>query len=120
MGFARDENPTVYSTEKGRICPKCGQPVAGCTCHKTRTHPAGDGVVRVRKEVKGRGGKAVSVISGLALDDEGLKALAADLKRQCGTGGAVKDGLIEIQGDHRDRLVELLAKQGIHAKKAGG
>jgi len=117
----RNENPTVYSTESGRMCPNCGRPVAECVCKKhTAVHDKGDGVVRVRLESKGRGGKSVSVISGLGMGDEELKKLAGELKRQCGTGGTVKEGLIEIQGDHRDTLVAALAKLGIRAKKAGG
>jgi translation initiation factor 1 len=76
--------------------------------------------VRVGREVSGRGGKGVSVISGLPLAGEELEALATRLKKLCGAGGAVKDGAIEIQGDHRDRLVVELAKLGYDAKRSGG
>lgn len=76
--------------------------------------------MRVFLNKKGRGGKTVSVITGLSLQEEALKTLASDLKRLCGTGGTVKDGAIEIQGDHRDALVAALAGKGIKAKKAGG
>ena len=110
---------TVYSTESGRHCPVCGQPLANCRCKKSAPR-ATDGIVRVALERKGRGGKAVSVITGLALADDDLRALAADLKRRCGTGGTVKDGVIEIQGDHRDALVEALKARGMTVKKAGG
>jgi translation initiation factor 1 len=117
----RSENPTVYSTESGRMCPKCGRPVTVCICKKqSPAREKSDGVVRIRMESKGRGGKSVSVISGLEMGEEELKKLAGELKRQCGTGGTVKEGVIEIQGDHRDTLVAALAKLGIRAKKAGG
>jgi translation initiation factor 1 len=114
---------TVYTTESGRICPQCGRPVASCQCKKKGAPSGsakGDGVVRVFLEKKGRGGKTVSIVTGLPLDEETLKTLAADLKRRCGTGGTVKDGAIEIQGDHRDTLVAALAEKGYKAKKAGG
>jgi translation initiation factor 1 len=114
----RSENPTVYSTETGRVCPACGRPLAQCVCKKKSAAPAaGDGIVRVRIESKGRGGKTVSLVTGLAMDEESLKKLAGELKRVCGAGGAVKDGIIEIQGDHRDALVEALKKQSIKAKR---
>lgn len=113
---------TVYTTESGRICPECGHPAAQCLCKKKNARPAAssDGVVRVSLNKKGRAGKTVSVITGLVMQDEALKTLAADLKRLCGTGGTVKDGVIEIQGDHRETLVAALAAKGIKAKKAGG
>ena len=76
--------------------------------------------VRVGREVSGRGGKGVSVITGLPLTGEALEELATRLKKTCGAGGAVKDGAIEIQGDHRDRLVEALVKLGYEAKRSGG
>ena len=76
--------------------------------------------VRVGREVSGRSGKGVSVIQGLPLGTSELEALATELKKLCGAGGAVKDGVIEIQGDHRDRLVEALRKKGHDAKRAGG
>jgi translation initiation factor 1 len=76
--------------------------------------------VRVRRETKGRGGKTVTVIAGLPLDEAGIKALAGELKRRCGTGGTVKDGLVEIQGDHRELLLAELTARGYKAKAAGG
>jgi translation initiation factor 1 len=76
--------------------------------------------VRVGREVAGRGGKGVTVISGLPFDAAQLAELAARLKRLCGAGGAVKNGVIEIQGDHRDRLVAELCKLGLEAKRSGG
>jgi translation initiation factor 1 len=112
---------TVYTTQSGRVCPNCGKPSAQCSCKKkSATTPAGDGVVRVGLEKKGRGGKTVSVISGITLSPDALRDLASDLKRRCGTGGTVKDGVIEIQGDHRDTLIAALKEHGYSAKRVGG
>jgi translation initiation factor 1 len=86
----------------------------------TPSPPPSGGKVRVGREVSGRGGKGVSVISGLPLGAEELEALATRLKKLCGAGGAVKDGMIEIQGEHRDRLVAELQKLGFDAKRSGG
>jgi translation initiation factor 1 len=116
----RDENPTVYSTSTGRHCPKCGRPLAECICNKKTSRPAGDGVVRIFRESKGRKGKTVTLITGLTLKEDALRELLTELKRKVGTGGALKDGVLEIQGDHRDTLLEELNKRGICAKKAGG
>jgi translation initiation factor 1 len=112
----------VYSTEGGRRCRNCGELTAKCTCRiKAReTAAPGDGRVRVRRETKGRGGKTVTAISGVALDAEALRDLAGDLKRQCGSGGALKDGVIEIQGDHCDRVLAALRDRGFDAIRAGG
>jgi translation initiation factor 1 len=85
-----------------------------------REIPADGSRVRVSREVAGRGGKGVSVITGLPLKDAELEALATQLKKSCGAGGAVRDGRIEIQGDHRDRLVAELTKLGYAAKRSGG
>jgi len=82
--------------------------------------PRSDGTVRVARETKGRKGKGVTLVTGVPLDEQALEALAKELKQKCGTGGAVKDGVIEIQGDHRDRLVEELQRRGYRVKKAGG
>lgn len=112
--------PLVYSSELGRICPGCGKPAKGCVCRKPSAAPAGDGVVRVRRESKGRGGKTVMVITGLPLDPPALSALAGDLKRVCGCGGTSKDGVIEIQGDHGEKILAELARRGYKAKRAGG
>jgi len=111
----------VYSTALGRICPECGKPLAGCVCgKKPGTAAKGDGIVRVGRETKGRKGAGVTVITGVPLAGEALKALAKELKSRCGGGGTVKDGIIEIQGDHRDWLVTELGKRGFKAKRAGG
>jgi translation initiation factor 1 len=115
-----NDAPVVYSSEFGRICPGCGKPAKGCVCRKSSPSPAGDGIVRVRRESKGRGGKTVLVITGLPLDPSALTALAGELKRRCGCGGTAKDGVIEIQGDHGEQLLEELAKRGYKAKRAGG
>jgi translation initiation factor 1 len=105
----------VYSTDGGRMCPGCRQPVSGCTCKATAV-PAGDGVARVSRQTKGRGGKSVTVVKGLALDAEALAALGKQLRTACGSGGTVKDGVIEVQGDHCERVMEELKKRGHRAK----
>lgn len=109
----------VYSTDAGRMCPACRQPVAACTCGQTPV-PAGDGIVRVSRETKGRAGKGVTLVKGLALDAAALTALAKQLKAACGSGGTVKDGVIEIQGDHCERVIEWLRRDGRTVKRAGG
>jgi translation initiation factor 1 len=110
----------VYSTEGGTMCPACRQPIAQCSCKSARAPPAGDGIVRVSRETAGRGGKAVTVVRGLALDAAALVTLAKQLKAVCGAGGTVKDGVIEVQGDHCERVIEALRKQGRVVKRAGG
>lgn len=109
----------VYSTESGRLCPGCGQALTACICKKSAP-PAGDGIIRIRREVAGRGGKTVTTASGFSLDDAALKLLAGELKRKCGVGGASKDGVIEIQGDQRETLASELQKRGYKIKLAGG
>ncbi len=110
----------VYSTDKGRLCPQCLRAQAECVCPK-HAAPANSGeAVRIRLERKGRGGKEVSVITGLAMTAPQLAELNKRLKRQCGTGGTVKDGNIELQGNHREKILSLLDKDGIKAKLAGG
>lgn len=110
----------VYSTDSGRMCPDCRQPVGSCLCKQARPAPAGDGVVRVSRETKGRGGKSVTVVKGLGLAPVAMAALAKQLKAACGSGGTVKDGVIEVQGDHVALLMDLLGKQGRTVRKAGG
>lgn len=112
----------VYRTGVGRFCPGCRRPVAECVCKDQRGKPArpGTGTVRVSRVTQGRGGKVVSVITGLPLGETELATLAAELKRRCGSGGTVRDGLIEIQGEHRDTLVAELVKRGYEARRAGG
>ncbi len=109
----------VYSTEAGRTCPGCRQPVASCICRASAL-PEGDGIARVRRETKGRGGKTVTTVSGLLLSPEELKALGKKLKTRCGCGGSVKEGVIEIQGDHAELITAWLTEQGFQSKRAGG
>ena len=82
--------------------------------------PRGDGIVRVRRETQGRGGKTVTTVSGTGLPEAELRAHAGELKRRCGSGGSVKDYVIEIQGDHRDAVVQELERRGFSVKRAGG
>ena len=112
----------VYRSDLGRICPGCRRPLAQCACKDARGKPArpGTGAVRVARATQGRGGKVVSVITGVPLGDTELNALATDLKKRCGSGGTVRDGVIEIQGEHRDTLVAELVKLGYAARRAGG
>jgi len=120
MKKSNADSVLVWSSEKGRICPGCGKAVASCNCSKSGSRPTGDGIVRVRRESKGRGGKTVTVVTGAPGDDAALKALAGELKRRCGSGGTVKDGAIEIQGDFCDLVVAELARRGFQVKRAGG
>jgi translation initiation factor 1 len=111
----------VYSTDGGRMCPECRRTLSECICKTiARTQPAGDGIARVVRETKGRGGKSVTVVRGLALDPVALASLGKQLRAACGSGGTVKDGVIEVQGDHCDRVIEELKKSGHRAKRAGG
>lgn len=104
------ETQLVYSTETGRIKPT----------EESQKQFSGDGIVRIRREVSGRKGKGVTTINGLDLPDKELKQLAKNLKQLCGTGGSVKNGIIEIQGDHREKLQLALEQQGHTVKLAGG
>jgi len=119
-----DNSRLVYSTETGKICTSCQRPVSECACKKkksrSQTNIKIDGIIRVQREVKGRKGKTVTTVSGFQLADDEIKNLAAQLKRHCGTGGSVKDGVIIIQGDHRETLVTELKNRGFKANIAGG
>lgn len=121
MGMANKPSAggLVYSTDTGRMCPVCRQAVARCTCRHTDA-PKGDGVVRVSLQTKGRGGKSVTLVKGLALDQEALAALGKQLRAACGAGGTVKDGVVEVQGDHVDTLLAALHRLGHGGKRAGG
>lgn len=110
----------VYSTDSGRMCPACRQPVVACQCATAKPKASTDGIVRVSRETKGRAGKGVTLVKGLALDDAALVALGKQLKAACGSGGTVKDGVIEVQGDHCERVMALLQAQGHKVKRAGG
>ena len=117
----------VYSTDSGRMCPDCRQPIAQCLCKINEAAKANkaevaasDGVVRVSRETKGRAGKGVTVVKGLDLDAAALAQLGKQLRAACGAGGTTKDGTIEIQGDHCERVIEMLRSQGRTVKRAGG
>ena len=110
----------VYSTEFGNACPGCGNPIKKCICENPHQALPNDGIVRVSRETKGRKGSGVSVITGIPLDDKELKKIAKRLKQKCGTGGTVKSGTIEIQGDHRDTLKQELSKLGYTVRLSGG
>jgi translation initiation factor 1 len=111
----------VYSTESGRMCPACRRPVAQCSCRDAaRAAPPTDGIVRVLRETKGRGGKAVTVVRGVAGDAAALQLMGQQLKAACGSGGTVKDGSIEIQGDHVEKVMDLLRQRGLQVRRAGG
>ncbi|MWJ29441.1 translation initiation factor Sui1 [Halomonas sp. ZH2S] len=124
MASSRDQyTGLVYSTEHGETCPACRQPVEQCQCEELAQQERLallDGIVRIRRETSGRKGKGVTTVAGLPLPEAELKNLAKQLKKRCGTGGAVKDGIIEIQGDHRETLREELSRQGYTVKLAGG
>lgn len=110
----------VYSTESGGTCPVCKKKLDRCRCGQTQKKSHGDGVVRVERSTKGRKGKGVTVITGIPLDAGQLKQVAKTLKQKCGSGGTVKNGTIEIQGDHRDVLMAELKTMGYTVKRAGG
>lgn len=115
----RGASALVYSTETGRMCPDCRNALADCTC-KAKPAPLGDGQVRVMLQTKGRGGKAVTLVKGLALDADALNALGKELRSACGCGGTVKDGVLEVQGDHCGRILAELESSGFRPKRAGG
>jgi translation initiation factor 1 len=111
----------VYSDNIGSTCPKCGQRLQKCRCNdSTAKKSPKDGIIRIQRETKGRKGKGVTLITGIPLAGDELKVLAKTLKQKCGTGGTIKNGVIEIQGDHRDLLLGLLQDKGWQVKKAGG
>ena len=120
------KNRLVFSTGTGRLCPECARPITECRCRRSKAAqpvvlaPKGDGIVRVGRETKGRKGKGVTVITGVPLAGAELEALATRLKKRCGSGGTVDGAAIEIQGDHRDLLVEELGKLGYVVRRSGG
>ena len=126
MARRDSDSSTVYSSEHGRHCPHCGLPKKKCVCRanprgdRSISNAEGDGVVRVGKTSKGRGGKTITEVTGLQLPATELLDLAKALKRRCATGGALKNGVIEIQGDQRDTLVAELEKRGFQVKRTGG
>jgi translation initiation factor 1 len=109
----------VYSTGIGKVCPGCGWPVKDCKCSSKRAveEAVPDRVVaKLRLEKKGRGGKTVTVIYDLPNNAAFLKSLAQELKRACGTGGAVSDNTVELQGDLRERVRDVLVTKGFTVK----
>jgi translation initiation factor 1 len=110
----------VYSTETGRTCPDCRKAIALCICKQAKTIADGDGIVRVSRETKGRGGKTATVAKGIQLEPDALTALSKKLKSACGSGGTVKDGVVEIQGDHVEKVMAILQADGFKVKRAGG
>jgi translation initiation factor 1 len=119
-----DNSRLVYSTDSGRICPDCEKPVIKFSCKrkksKIQSNIQFDGIIYIRRELKGRKGKTVTTVSGFQINADELKNLATQLKSSCGTGGSVKDGVIIIQGDHRDTLITELKNRGFKVKIAGG
>ncbi|ARN76187.1 translation initiation factor Sui1 [Oceanicoccus sagamiensis] len=113
-------NRVVYSTDQGRHCPDCSNPIDNCQCKQPSAAPTGDGIVRLQLETKGRKGKGVTLVTGLPLAGAELKKLAKELKQRCSTGGAIKDGVIEIQGDQRKILEQTLQAKGYTVKFSGG
>ena len=116
----KTDSRLVYSTDVGRRCPGCQRPANECVCKEQHPLLSGDGIVRLQRETKGRGGKAVTVISGLPLAGTELKALAKQLKQKCGVGGSLKGAEVEIQGDQRELLKSELEKKGYTVKISGG
>ena len=113
----RDRNgPRVYSTQFGELCPNCNKPLSGCECRTATDEVVGDGRVRIGRETKGRKGKGVTTVSGIPLSQSELSKLAKKLKQKCGSGGSIRDGVIEIQGDHRERLADELKKLGYNVR----
>ncbi len=119
----------VYSSDGGRVttCPICGLPYPNCRCEQgqigQRNGPSNkknEGIVRVQRDRKGRGGKTVTVITGIPADQNAITMLAQQLKKLCGSGGTVKEGMIEIQGDHCDKVQARLTEMGYKVKRAGG
>jgi len=106
----KSNSKLVYSTDQGRIKAEVEKPKP----------PSGDGKIRVKRETKGRKGAGVSIVEGLTLDEKELKTLAKQLKQHCGTGGTIKNFTIEIQGDHRDKIVSFFISKGFNAVKSGG
>ncbi len=114
----------VYRTDQGRVCPGCLRPIAQCVC-RDHSRPGSNArkptdKVRLRRETKGRKGAGVTVIEGLPLHEEALLALARVLKARCGVGGSVKDSLIELQGEQREKIKPLLEAEGFVVVIAGG
>ncbi len=118
MAQKKSAGGLVYSTDHGRMCPACRRPLADCIC-RLAPPPAATGPATVRLDTGGRGGKAVTVVQGLPLDGAGLAALGKQLRQACGSGGTVKDGKVELQGDHVAKLLDWLGRHGHAARRKG-
>lgn len=115
-----DDARTVYSSESGQHCPDCGRPRADCRCKEPASAASPDGLVRVRRETKGRGGKTVTRVSGLPLAGDALKDFARRLKQRCGVGGGMDGADLVIQGDKVEPVLAFLVAEGFRAKRSGG
>ena len=110
----------VYSTEMGRLCPSCGEKEHQGKCKSDKSRVLGDGRVRIQRETKGRKGAGVTLVTGIPLSETELKALHKELKKKCGVGGAIKEGVLELQGDQREAVLKALQGKGWDVKIAGG
>jgi len=119
-GRSRGKSTLVYSTDDGGRCPQCLRPRRDCVCGADAPRSRGDDTVRLQRQSKGRGGKTVTIVTGLTLPPVELQQLARRLKKHCGVGGALKGDVLELQGDQRATLQALLEKEGFHVKLAGG
>lgn len=117
---SKHQGGLVYSTDAGRMCPGCRRPEAECVCSRDVSRGAGDGIVRVSRQTRGRKGAGVTLVTGLPGNTVQIAELAKALKSLCGVGGSVKDGVVELQGDQRQRVVAELERRGMKAKSAGG
>ena len=113
MASRSGSSSLVYSTDGGRMCPACRHPLAACQCAALQSATKASGKVQVRLETKGRGGKSVTVVRGLPLAPAALAELGRQLRAACGSGGTAKDGLIEVQGEHVERVLALLRQQAL-------
>jgi translation initiation factor 1 len=119
--MAHQASRLVYSSDQGRMCPDCRQAQSACRCAALRqAQPVGNGAVRVSRDSKGRGGKTVTVVRGLPVNAVELEALGKQLRSLCGSGGTAKDGVLEVQGDHCERVLTWALSLGYAAKRAGG
>ncbi len=116
----RGQGGLVYSTDAGRMCPDCRQPIDACTCSTRSAPPAANSVVKVSRDRKGRAGKTVTVVQDIPLDPLSIARLCQTLKNGCGSGGTTRGQGIEIQGDHVEKIIGLLEKEGFKVKRVGG
>ena len=115
-----NDSRLVYSTSSSNSCPRCGKPLRKCRCTPLQEAKPATGAIRIRRQTRGKGGKTVTVISGLTLGQDSAKALMKEMKKLCGSGGTINNGEIEIQGDHRETILELLQSRFNDVKLAGG